>query len=379
MADADSPKPAAGTTETSADWRGGDKDGKGADPGEGGWAGSDADILLSAARGAERVLAQEEIDSLLGFRPQEEVATEQTGIRALINSGVVSYERLPMLEVVFDRLVRLATTSVRNFTSDNVDVALDGISSVRFADYIDSIPLPAMLGVFKAEEWDNFGLISVDSSLIYSIIDVLLGGGRSGPPARVMGRPHTTIENTLVSRLFEILLADAEQAFRPISPVTFRLERLETNPRFAAIARPANAAILVQLRVGMDDRGGKVEILLPYATIEPIRDLLLQMFMGEKFGRDAVWEGHLASEIHASEVDVDAVLFDGEMPLQKVLNLQVGQTLLFENTPQDPISVRCGDVALAEGLMGRRGNAISVRVMRAIKRGSPAARAAAQT
>ncbi|MFO1185901.1 MAG: FliM/FliN family flagellar motor switch protein, partial [Bauldia sp.] len=239
---------------------------------------------------------------------------------------------------------------------------------VRFMDYIDSIPLPAMLGVFRAEEWDNFGLISADSNLIYSIIDVLLGGGRSGSPSRMLGRPHTTIENSLVSRLFEILLADAEQAFRPVSPVSFKLERLETNPRFAAIARPANAAILVQLRVGMDDRGGKVEILLPYATIEPIRDLLLQMFMGEKFGRDAIWEGHLATEIHAAEVDVDAVLFDSEMPLRKVMDLKAGQTLLFENTPQDPVSVRCGDVPLAEGLMGRRGSAISVRVVRAFKR-----------
>lgn len=341
------------------------------------WAEADADVLAGTGRGAERVLGQDEIDSLLGFRTQEEVATEQTGIRALINSGIVSYERLPMLEVVFDRLVRLSTTSVRNFTSDNVDVALDRISSVRFMDYIDSIPLPAMLGVFKAEEWDNFGLISADSNLIYSIIDVLLGGGRSGSPGQMMGRPHTTIENTLVSRLFEILLADAEQAFRPISPVTFKLERLETNPRFAAIARPANAAILVQLRVGMDDRGGKVEILLPYATIEPIRDLLLQMFMGEKFGRDAIWEGHLATEIYAAEVDVDAVLFDSHMPLRKVMNLKAGQTLLFDNTPQDPVSVRCGDVALAEGLMGRRGNAISVRVVRAIKRsGGQAARGA---
>ena len=183
------------------------------------WAEADADVLAGAGRGAERVLAQEEIDSLLGFRSQEEVATEQTGIRALINSGIVSYERLPMLEVVFDRLVRLATTSVRNFTSDNVDVALDRITSVRFMDYIDSIPLPAMLGVFRAEEWDNFGLISADSNLIYSIIDVLLGGGRSGSPSRMLGRPHTTIENSLVSRLFEILLADAEQAFRPVSPV----------------------------------------------------------------------------------------------------------------------------------------------------------------
>ena len=67
---------------------------------------------------------------------------------------------------------------MRNFTSDNVEVSLDRITSVRFGDYLNSIPLPAILAVFKAEEWDNFGLVTVDSSLIYSIIDVLLGGRR---------------------------------------------------------------------------------------------------------------------------------------------------------------------------------------------------------
>jgi len=73
---------------------------------------------------------------------------------------------------------------------------------------------------------------------------------------------------------------------------TFTIDRLETNPRFAAISRPANAAILVRLRIDMEDRGGNIELLLPYATIEPIRNVLLQMFMGEKFGRDPIWEGH---------------------------------------------------------------------------------------
>ena len=98
-----------------------------------------------------RVLNQDEIDSLLGF-DDGSGAGDQSGIQAIINSSMVAYERLPMLEVVFDRLVRMMSTSLRNFTSDNVEVSLDNILSLRFGDYLNSIPLPAMLGVFKAEE-----------------------------------------------------------------------------------------------------------------------------------------------------------------------------------------------------------------------------------
>src|SRR5262249_51158951 len=68
--------------------------------------------------GAERVLSQEEIDSLLGFNLSDVSLSDNSGIRAIIDSAMVSYERLPMLEIVFDRLVRLMTTSLRNFTSD---------------------------------------------------------------------------------------------------------------------------------------------------------------------------------------------------------------------------------------------------------------------
>lgn len=324
----------------------------------------DADTGRDGGDAPDRVLNQDEIDSLLGFDPNAGADVELTGVQALINSALVSYERLPMLEIVFDRLVRLATTSLRNFTSDNVEVSMDSISSVRFGDYLNSIPLPAILSVIKAEEWDNFGLLTVDSNLIYSMIDVLLGGRRVGGNIRVEGRPYTTIEMALARRMIEVILDDTHKAFEPLTPVTFKIERLETNPRFAAISRPANAAILIELRIEMDDRGGKIEILLPYATIEPIREQLLQMYMGEKFGRDPIWEGHLATEIYAADVELDAILHEMDLPLSRVLGLRPGDTLMFDQSPTDPVKLRCGDVELTEAIMGHIGNNVSVRVAR---------------
>jgi flagellar motor switch protein FliM len=336
-------KNAAAAAEWAAMLEGGDGDGEG---------------------GADRVLNQDEIDSLLGFDASIGSNVELTGVQALINSALVSYERLPMLEIVFDRLVRLTTTSLRNFTSDNVEVTMDSISSVRFGDYLNSIPLPAILSVIRAEEWENYGLLTVDSSLIYSMIDVLLGGRRVGGNIRVEGRPYTTIEMALARRMIEVILEDTHRAFEPVTQVNFKLERMETNPRFAAISRPGNAAILIELRIEMDDRGGKIEILLPYATIEPIREQLLQMFMGEKFGRDPIWEGHLATEIYAADVEIEAVLHEQDLPLSRMLAMKPGDTVMFERSPTDPVRLRCGDVELTEAIMGHIGNHVSVRVTR---------------
>jgi flagellar motor switch protein FliM len=317
---------------------------------------------------SERILNQDEIDSLLGFDVTDDSLEDKSGVRAIVNSALVSYERLPMLEIVFDRLVRLMTTSLRNFTSDNVEVSLDNITSIRFGDYLNSIPLPAILAVFRAEQLDNYGLFTVDSNLIYSIVDVLLGGRRGTSAMRIEGRPYTTIERTLVQRMIEVIMQDMMQAFEPLAPVNFTLDRLETNPRFAAIARPANAAILVKLRIDMEDRGGRTELLLPYATLEPIRKLLLQQFMGEKFGRDSIWESHLATELWATRVDIDAILDEQTMPLQRVRDWQVGETIMLNATPESKIEMRCGGVPLLKGRMGRVGSSVAVRVDEAIER-----------
>jgi len=321
-------------------------------------------------RGAQstRVLNQDEIDSLIGFDEGEEERTDRGGMAALLSSGLVSYERLPMLEVVFDRLVRMMTVSLRNFTSDNVEVAIDNVVSLRFGDYLNSIPLPAMLTVFKSEEWDNFGLMTVDSALIYSIVDVLLGGRRGTAAMRVEGRPYTTIERNLVERLIHVVLADLSAAFEPLSPVTFRFDRLETNPRFATISRPSNAAIVAKLRIDMEDRGGRIELLLPYATLEPVRELLLQMFMGEKFGRDSIWETHLAEEMWFTEVEMEAVLDQQTMPLREILKLEVGSRIMLNANTNSSVDLRCGDQEMFAGTMGRKGNHIAIRINRKHRR-----------
>jgi flagellar motor switch protein FliM len=334
-----------------------------------GWGAALAEAVAPAleeeppAADAARVLSQAEIDSLLGVGGgEEDEERDGTGIERIISRGLVSYERLPMLEIVFDRLVRILSTSLRNFTSDNVEVSMDGMSSLRFGDYLNSIPLPAMLAVFKAEEWDNYGLIVVDSSLIYAVVDVLLGGRRGTNAMRIEGRPYTTIERTLIERLVGVILQDFSEAFSPLSPVTFRFERLEVNPRFAVISRNSNAAVLARLRVDMESRGGEVQLLLPYATLEPVRELLLQQFMGEKFGRDSIWEIHLAEELRQTGVALDVVLDQQTMRLSDVMSLKVGDRLPLAVSPGAPVTLACGNVPLFQGRVGRRNGRLAVRI-----------------
>jgi len=191
---------------------------------------------------------------------------------------------------------------------------------------------------------------------------VLLGGRRGTAAMRIEGRPYTTIERNLVERLIRLVLADVTASFEPLTPATLKFERLEVNPRFAMVSRLSNAAVLVRLRIDMDDRGGRMELLLPYATLEPVRELLLQQFMGERFGRDSIWETHLAQELWDTEVDLHVVLDEQTMRLSDVMNLQVGDRIMLGAGLGSPVRVRCGSVALFEGRVGRRKDRVAVRI-----------------
>jgi flagellar motor switch protein FliM len=328
-----------------------------------------AEGAAPAEGGEQRVLNQDEIDTLLGFDAKKGEDGKTDGIFAILDKSMTAYEKLPMLEVVFDRLVRQLSTALRNFTSENVDVSLDSMISIRFDDYLNSIPLPALLVVFRAVEWENFGLVTVDSAQIYSMVDILLGGRKTGKAARVEGRPYTTIEQDIVKRVVDIVLAEMSSAFEPLSPATFHFERLETNPRFATITRPGNPALLVKLRIDMvEGRSGMIEIMMPHTTLEPIRDLLLQMFMGENFGQDTVWEKHLGKELRNTNIELEAVLQEKTVTLKDVMGFEVGKTVLLDCTADDDVTVRCGGIPISSGSLGRIGDHIAISLKETIKR-----------
>jgi flagellar motor switch protein FliM len=287
--------------------------------------------------------------------------SDKSGITALLKNKAVHYERLPMLEVVFDHLARLMTTSMRNFTSENVDVTLEEITSVHFGDYMDDLPSPVMLGVFKADPWDNYGLLIIDNHTIFSTVDVLLGG-RRGKPLPIEGRLYTTIERSMIERMVRLALSDLEQAFLPVCNVTFTFGRLEINPRFAMVARASNAAIVLRLRYGIGESSGIVELLLPYATLEPVRDRLLQNFMGEKFGRDSIWERHLAEQLWGTEFTLELKLPELHKHLRDVLEWNVGTRLEFNCSIQDVMDVYCQEHTLLKGRMGQKNGLMAIQI-----------------
>jgi len=331
------------------------------------WA-SAAESAVTGGGEDAKALSQDEIDNLLGFSAVAVEEAGKTGIEAMLDRALLSYERLPMLEVVFDRFVRMLSTSLRNFTSDNVDVDIHSITSLRFGDYVNSIPMPAILSVFKAVEWENFGIITYNGSIVYSMVDVLFGGRKSNKPIRIEGRPYTLIEQGIVRHITELVLLDMGSAFDPLSPSTFQFDRMETNPRFATISHPSDTVVLLQLRVDMEERGGNIEIMFPMTTLEPIKKLLAQSFMGEQFGKDSIWETYLGKEVYHTDINIEAVLAKKKIPMRNLMNLQIGTTIVFDTLPDDDITLTCQGITILEGNIGCVDDNVAVLVNKVINK-----------
>lgn len=304
--------------------------------------------------------------------PKQKEGTPTKGIEALLSPGKVSQEPFPMLYMIFDRLARSFISSWRAFTSENVDFVLEDFSSVRFGDHIEKITSQTMIGIFRAEEWDGSGLLVSDHTLNSTIIDVLLGGKKEKkaeePPSKKGGRDvnahtYTNIERNLVGRMMKIILKDLENAFNPLTSVNLSLDRIESTPKFASIVRPNSLAFVANFRMTTSDQqGGFFQFIIPSATLDPIRPLLVDLFLGEKFGKDTLWEEHLTSEVRQSSFILRAFLDEFDLPLREIFKWQKGHVLALNAEKDGLIILRCYDRNMFMGKAGQNAGSMAVLV-----------------
>lgn len=317
-------------------------------------------VAWAAAPNAE--LSPAEVSALLEARP---APAGGEGIRAYFQKSsqdARGTERLPMLEIVLDRFVRSLNTTMRNLTSENVDLSMDNVTSARFGDHINGLALPALVAILRSQAWRNYAVLSFEASLIYAIVDVLLGGRRGGDLRSLEGRSFTTIERKMVERLSRGILGDLNAAFAAVADPQLVLERVETNPKFAMMARPDNPTVVASFRFYMEDRGGKFSLALPSALLYPVREVLAQPFVGEETDHDSSWATLLSGQALAAEVPVEVVLDVVSLTLEDVMAWRCGTTVDLTATVQSPVEVRIAGIGVWQGTMGRIGPKVAVRL-----------------
>ncbi len=290
---------------------------------------------------------------------------DRSGLGALVNSALVAHQRLPVLEAIFDRTARRMSTSLRQMTDEAADVTLDDVSSTRLGDFLESQETGVVIGVIRSQKLESYCLMAADGLLVHAVVDLLLGARRSGASIEAEGRAFTAIELGLAQRVLQALVADFNEAFRPIEEAGFAIERIETTSRFAAIAQDASVCALAKFRIRMGGVSTRLSLLIPHSSIEPVRDILLRDFVNEAGATANNWRTHLAAEVRSTEIEVTAVLAEPVLTIRALQQLEIGSTLALGRSGGADIGLHAGGARIARGRFGRAGDWLAVRLQTA--------------
>ncbi|ETX16697.1 hypothetical protein OCH239_00190 [Roseivivax halodurans JCM 10272] len=262
-------------------------------------------------------------------------------------------ERLPVLEAIFERQAQGLSVALKNFCGMPAEARVENVTYVSCGEALEGTDQTWLSVVCDADPWDGRLAIALDPQLLFSLLEILLGG-RAANASDWTPRSFTSIEKRLARQLCELTLQELGTAFAPVSKVDFSVGWIESSPQAIMIAPQKAQCTRITLEVDIDGRGGRIVFVIPFRTLDPVKARLSEMFLGEQFGEDETWSNRMKETLTDTEVTVTALLRTMRVPLAKALDWQVGQVIDLGIAPDSEVTVSVRGRDLMRGAMGRR-------------------------
>ncbi len=295
----------------------------------------------------EKILSQDEVDALLkGLSDGQIEGTQETATAAdnvrnfdLTNQDRIVRGRMPTLDIINDRFAKIHRISISGALRRVLDINACQAEMIKFGEFIRTLPVPTSLHIVKMEPLRGHALFMIESRLIFNLVDCFFGGTGKGS-YKIEGRDFTSIEYRVINKVVEQVLLDLDQAWQPVIPVSFVFVRSEINPQFATIIPPTDVVIVVRFELEMDRLMGRMAIVLPYSTIEPIRSKLYASFQSDQLEIDEEWILRLRKLIGEVPVNVTAQLGSTFLRGEDLMNMEIGDVILLDNDAARPICIK---------------------------------------
>lgn len=280
----------------------------------------------------DKFLSQDEVDALLrgvtGDTDDDKSEVDNGEPRSynLATQERIVRGRMPTLEIINERFARLVRVELFNFLRRTVEVSVGPVRIVKYTDFIRNVIVPTNLNLVHITPFRGTAMVICDPTLVFLVVDTMFGGdGRFH--TRIEGRDFTHTEQRIIQRILGIVFETYEKSWEPVHPIKFEYLRSEMNTQFANIATPNEVVVAFTFTVEMGSNTGEIHFCMPYAMIEPIRDILSSPLQGEVLGVDKRWVKLMTQQVQAAEVTIVANLAHASMQLQEVLNMKVGDII----------------------------------------------------
>lgn len=311
------------------------------------------------------LLSQDEIDALLHGVDSGVVDTEPApdpGVARtydFASQDRIIRGRMPTLEMVNERFVRLWRIGLFNLIRRSADLSVRGIDLIKFGDYLHQLYVPTNLNLIKFKPLRGTGLVVFEPKLVFAVVDNFFGGdGRY--PTRIEGREFTPTEMRVIQLMLKQTFADMAEAWAPVLDIECEYINSEINPHFANIVTPREYVVVSRFHVELEGGGGEIHITLPYSMLEPIRELLDAGIQSDRVDRDETWNISMREQLMTSEVTVSSVLAKRNIDLRQLTRLKVGDILPIDLPAEVPVCVE--GVPVFTGRFGTAGGCNVVKI-----------------
>lgn len=311
------------------------------------------------------LLSQDEIDALLHGVDSGVVDTEPApdpGVARtydFASQDRIIRGRMPTLEMVNERFVRLWRIGLFNLIRRSADLSVRGIDLIKFGDYLHQLYVPTNLNLIKFKPLRGTGLVVFEPKLVFAVVDNFFGGdGRY--PTRIEGREFTPTEMRVIQLMLKQTFADMAEAWAPVLDIECEYINSEINPHFANIVTPREYVVVSRFHVELEGGGGEIHITLPYSMLEPIRELLDAGIQSDRVDRDETWNISMREQLMTSEVTVSSVLAKRNIDLRQLTRLKVGDILPIDLPAEVPVCVE--GVPVFTGRFGTAGGHNVVKI-----------------
>lgn len=305
---------------------------------------------------SNQVLSQDEVDALLqgitgeSQKPeQEEIPTGGTRDYNLASQERIVRGRMPTMEIINERFARNIRIGLFNLIRKNPEIAINGIKVQKYSDFLREIVVPTNFNIMSVRPLRGSGLIVCEPTLVFAVIDALFGGNGKYH-TRIEGRDFSPTEQRIIQRLIEVVTAEYRKAWHGIYPLELEYQRSEMLAQFANIASPSEVVVATSFTLEVGDSSGAIHFCIPYATLEPIRDVLYSSSQGDSNEPDRRWVNLLKEQIQPAEVELVATLAQAPATVAQLLALEPGD--FFELDLKPTIQVHVSGVPVFDSHYG---------------------------
>jgi flagellar motor switch protein FliM len=256
----------------------------------------------------------------------------------------VGKEQMRALQTLHEGFGRNFAAGLSAMLRSMVEVKLTSVDQLTYSEFVFSLENPTCFNLLKADPLEGNLILDINPSILYPIIDRLLGGGRdSGPLAR---RPLTEIELRLVARITTLFLTELRRAWENVLDLQIEVIRVESNPQLVQIVPPNEVVVLISFELTLGEVRGMVNLCIPFNSIERISGKLSANSWVSYGKRQATPESikHISQSLRGSLVELKVRLASSTITTRELIGLRVGDIIATQKDTQSPLLVSVHNV-----------------------------------